>query len=133
MIDRDKVIKGLESCLNANCLTCPYWHDEPDRCGLHRGIMQDALELLKAQEEPHVLSREDILAEIIPDVIWAEFKGDTMLTPGVWQITNYEMADGSVIDDLAEEVRNTVNYGVHWRVWDGRPTEKQREATSWDE
>ena len=131
MIDRDKVIKGLEHCAEDGCKGCPYNED----CEMEDGftaLARDAMELLKAQEEPHVLSREDILAEITPDVIWAEFKGDTMLTPGVWQITNYEMADGSVIDDLAEEVRNTVNYGVHWRVWTARPTEEQRRETPWD-
>ena len=47
MIDRGKVIKGLECCLRApsdNCPNCPY---EETSC---RELKMDALALLKAEE-----------------------------------------------------------------------------------
>lgn len=58
MIDREKVIKGLECRLDINgskykhCLTCDYRHDI-DHCQWAcqtDGILEDALALLKAQE-----------------------------------------------------------------------------------
>ena len=127
MADRDKVIKGLGEALEV------IGTHVPERfVGYSAGAILDAIEMLKAQEEPHVLSREDILAGVTPDVIWAELKGNTMLTPGVWQIDHYEMGEGSVLDALDDEVRETGNYGVHWRVWTARPTISQREATPWE-
>jgi hypothetical protein len=60
MVDREKVIKGLECCVKKVCIyestkkECPYWK----LCGNHEGafedcttaLAKDALELLKAQE-----------------------------------------------------------------------------------
>ena len=49
MIDREKVIKGLECCLNVgDCQKqCDYFPDN----GCDKELMRDALELLKAQDE----------------------------------------------------------------------------------
>lgn len=49
MIDREKVIKGLECCSSmVECgEKCPYWHDKR---GCRENLEADALALLKAQE-----------------------------------------------------------------------------------
>ena len=48
MPDREKVVKGLESCATGKCeISCPY-HNVP-QCT--RAILTDALALLKEQEE----------------------------------------------------------------------------------
>lgn len=47
MIDREKVLKGLEICTSPVCRTdCPY---DNERNGCSLMLMQDALELLKTQ------------------------------------------------------------------------------------
>lgn len=140
MPDRDKVIKGLESCLNASCLTCPYWHDMPDRCGLHRGIMQDALELLKAQE-PRVMTLEEVvehysLPPVFPDDL--EMQEDYILgieplyfdfpNPTSWDV---HWRGANQVNQYLEGW--AANYGKTWRVWTGCPTDEQREAAKWDD
>ena len=51
MIDREKVIKGLECCNHEipKCEKCPY-NDGEDTCPTLRTLFDDALALLKAQE-----------------------------------------------------------------------------------
>ena len=54
MIDRDKVIKGLESCINPkSCWYCPYRGE--GECVKH--IMSDVLELLK---DPESKNQKDV-------------------------------------------------------------------------
>lgn len=48
MVDREKVIKGLECKLNQSCAQCPY--DEDFNCIGCDVLFRDALALLKAQE-----------------------------------------------------------------------------------
>ena len=56
MIDKEKVIKGLECCANdkpfyhAHCDECPYNGRKPDNMGGCTKLYHDALELLKDQE-----------------------------------------------------------------------------------
>ena len=63
MIDREKVIKGLECCSNdkpfyhAHCDDCPYNGRNPDNLGGCTKLYCDALELLK-QEPVAVQQRE---------------------------------------------------------------------------
>ena len=50
MIDREKVIKGLECCAHeaiGDCNNCPYNENTP-HCDI--AMMRDAIELLRAQE-----------------------------------------------------------------------------------
>lgn len=50
MADREKVIKGLECCLAVTkCRQCPYYSGNDPWCGITT-LLEDALELLKAQE-----------------------------------------------------------------------------------
>ena len=54
MLDREKVIKGLEICKERNycCPECPYY-DRDAVMGCHSNeLMADALALLEEQEEP---------------------------------------------------------------------------------
>ena len=49
MIDREKVVKGLEYCTgNQLCSGCGYY--DPDNVRCQKDLMRDALELLKEQE-----------------------------------------------------------------------------------
>ena len=51
MIDKEKVIKGLEMCYcpPSKCDDCPY-HDLPDEQSCNDALCLDALALLKEQE-----------------------------------------------------------------------------------
>lgn len=62
MIDREKVIKGLECHISRKCETdavkheiCPYW--EHDNCG--NRVMYDAMVLLKEQEPVKPIDQGD--------------------------------------------------------------------------
>ena len=67
MIDRDKVIKGLEchAVPGGNCLECPYGKYGVDENGLEceNKMAADALELLKAQE-PTEMTLEEAHAQL---------------------------------------------------------------------
>ena len=54
MIDREKVIKGLECCAKNTCAGegCPYFGDDCD------ALKQDALELLKAEKKTKVVFKQ---------------------------------------------------------------------------
>ena len=51
MIDREKVIKGLECCTDQrkSCTDCPYYSDE-EICTAVFPMMEDALVLLKSDQ-----------------------------------------------------------------------------------
>lgn len=57
MVDREKVIEGLECCSRTtaepNCEECPYYKDKTDCSG---EMMRDALALLKEQEPRNALN-----------------------------------------------------------------------------
>lgn len=76
MTDREKVIEGLECCVNdkpfyhAHCDDCPYNGCNPDNLGGCTKLYRDALELLKEQE-PHELTKEE----------WEKWKKDERRDP----------------------------------------------------
>ena len=113
MPDREKVLKGLEICTSPVCRTdCPY---DNERNGCSLMLMQDALELLKAQE-PRVLTMEEARTY---EVVWPEDKGEGELHP---LIVQNNMNDSKYY-----------KYGIHWRVWSAKPTNEQRKAAKWDD
>ena len=59
MTDREKVIKGLETCYRppAECEDCPY-HDLLDEQSCNDALCLDALFILKEQEAVPVIKRE---------------------------------------------------------------------------
>ena len=68
MIDREKVIKGLECCsgrIDTECDDCPYnANGNLDVCGTL--LAEDALELLKQIEKPKFFVHEDGTIEPLP-------------------------------------------------------------------
>lgn len=80
MIDREKVIKGLECCLNADVndceMDCPYFNDCGGFYSNNTAVMADAFALLKAQEPcEDWISRKRLKDEIqyyIDEAGWGE-------------------------------------------------------------
>jgi len=129
MADRDKVIEGIETCLNEKaCVKCPYCSpDVEHNCG--RCLFEDALELLKAQQ-PRVMTLEEANDA---DVCWAEGRDGWDATPprrvSLWnryEVRLYRFASKEYVSLKPNE------YGKTWRCWTARPTDEQREAVEWE-
>lgn len=51
MIDRNKILKGLECHRNGFCFACPYNDDVIETTNCKRQLVEDVIELLKSQPE----------------------------------------------------------------------------------
>lgn len=139
MINREKIIKGLECCSAMSgyvCRQCPYSDDCID-VELAYGIPHlaaDALELLKAQE-PRVLTLEELRQlEHTDHIIWIEANGDPESFNGYAEVTtNFVTKDIEffVPGNEIEFMPDNKNYGKTWRCWTSRPTDEQREVIPW--
>lgn len=133
MADREKVIRGLEWCMNEShdCYEekgCPYENEGGD-VGCKYALHRDAIALLKAQE-PKVMTLEEVNAldwdycyleqERLPGKEYRGMLGKYIMTCVTWpSITAAKISYGSD------------GYGKRWRCWTSRPTDEQREATPW--
>lgn len=83
MIDREKVIKGLECCseLGGNCTDCPYGSYGVDSEGLEceNKLADDTLELLRA-DQTELIRQRDIIAKY--------HKADEFLAMHGWEWKN---------------------------------------------
>lgn len=145
MIDREKVLNGLE-CLadeNSACHSdCPYFTDREDGGFCFRKMAYDALELLKEQEAK-ILTFDELKESTYMKwhskhgCLWLETKFGC-LAPGLFDVKYgklYRMnsiylhpADGGDITWWDETY-----YQRTWRAWTAKPTDKQREEAKWDD
>lgn len=139
MTDREKVIKGLETCYRppSKCEDCPY-HDLPDEQSCSDVLCLDALSLLKEQEIKSMTLEE--LDEIYekqdthiwpfdtPPYLWMTVNPDVRLTDGFWICWRDIMY--SIKNDSLFYVRE--NYGKAWLIWTGKPTQEQAQAVKWE-
>ena len=139
MPDRERVIKGLESCIGFGdnyCDVCPYSLNEFE-CDREK-LKADALALLKAQE-PHVMTLEEI-GSALKMPLWKETKRVHKDLYTGWVLA-YDIQKGLGITGtrlgMSEPSGRVVwysldDYGKTWRCWTPEPTEKQRESVKWD-
>ena len=137
MVDREKVIKGLECCGYATfmdkCQECPY-----DGKDCFKRLKADALALLKAQE-PRVMTLEEVLALKFDDVVYVEVvPTHAVLSAIVLDVIPKLPKIGiGVVQFRYAPTWNGINnadlsyYDKTWRCWTSRPTDAQREATPW--
>lgn len=137
MPDLEKVIRGLECCMDSDCFpnTCPYY-PEMQNCG--EILKRHALELLKAQQ-PHVLESHELRGALkVP--AWKQTKS---MHPNLYQgwVLLYEIQKGAGITGerlgMAQPSGRVVwykieDYGKTWRIWTMQPTDKQSEETPWE-
>lgn len=130
MVDREKVIKGLECCAfnkqGNKCEQCPYFSGCETEYGAFVELAHDALALLKAQE-PRVMKVGDVRNWVNSDRVTRE--------PVVIEIRGGVCA--WIIDDEVREVPGEADlssdlYGKTWRCWTSRPSDEAREAIPWD-
>ena len=66
MVDKQKVLKGLECHRNGFCFSCPYNDDVIDATNCKRQLVEDAIELLKQPEDKELhLDDLDVLVNMI--------------------------------------------------------------------
>ena len=126
---RDKVIKGLQCCINGErkepaCEDCPY--REVDTCTKLHELHQDMLDILKA-DKPRVLTMKEAEKS---NVCCIEDRDDDVEYP-VNMISGWGYME---IYEMANEMpfrRNMSEYNKTWRCWDKEPKKEQMEATPW--
>ena len=156
MPDREKVIKGFETCIEyidrACPIGCPYYGICTKFEGRVQPVFRDALELLKGQE-PHVLSREEMIeAGKNHDAVYVEegvgrcFWGLAVegIAPPEDKPYNYpggvqfnvvdaddDMWDGDfyLMCDVYPEKRP---HPMGWRAWSAKPTPEQMRTVKWE-
>jgi len=146
MIDREKVIKGLECCIlsdeECECLDeCPYHDDcwETD-CELGYILKKDALKLLKEQE-PRVLTLEEVIKHYsLPPVVLDDLEWQEDYLQDIKPLYfDFPTKDSFAVHWRGyQQVRQYLedwkaSYGQTWRCWTAKPTNEQREALKWDE
>ena len=134
MAECEKVIHTLECCFDVQsgwkdavwvCPACPYAKNDEEPCETLAPLLDDAITLLKEQQ-PRVMTLEEVLGG---DECWIEGKsvacgyGDAVLTCDGEHVDFYRPHSVYILDFY--------EYGLSWRCWTAKPTDKQREATAW--
>lgn len=134
MPDREKVILGIENCLQTDSVTecsrieCPFIKCR-ETC--LEWLLRSALALLKEQE-PRVLTLEEVQNDC-PDYVYLETafgwieccvkdEGDTAKSVGYFV---YGFGEYSI--------KAWEKYGVTWRCWTAMPTDEQRKVVKWND
>ena len=140
MIDREKIIKGIEYCLQYDrtgkeCIRCPY----SEECGTDaEPLLKDMLAYMKAQE-PHVLTLEEMFELRFDDVVYFEALRTNFVIGGIIIDVIPRMPNGKIGLVQFRHPQEPLNnadlefYGKTWRCWSARPTDEQREAVKWDD
>lgn len=137
MIDREKVIKGLECCMAEKiCASkCPYKGQCDDGGYYYSKAIEDAISLLKEQE-PRVMTLEEV-EDALDSVVWVDRPLFDNLSNEYALIDSYSRKLQIVelrypfYDKDYRERSDYVTYGKTWRCWTSRPTDEQREAIPW--
>ena len=132
MIDREKVIKGLECIVSSghdgmkdDCANCIY--SGGGDC--LAPALRDALALLKAQE-PRVLTLDEAKSLKYNTVVWYDYNGQSRTSPYIVDGANDRYI---TFIDCGTSWFGDNGYGKRWRLWSAKPTKEQREGTAWDD
>jgi len=144
MPDREKVITGIQYCLEGNCnVNCPYL---TGKSPCPNAMLRDALALLMEQEA-RILSLGEAIEgknglEIDPWV-FVELKGrEDIFIGSVNDASHYNYPDSSFgvrkffqinRNFPASKIYPYTDYMKTVRCWTHKPSEEQRKAVKWDE
>lgn len=127
MMDRDKVIKGLEKMLDESkyndSVQYNPWCDTE--------TLEDAIALLKAQE-PRVMTLDELVMwqkqpVIERDPIYVEYRKGKGFGAPHWAMDNFGFNVATCQDNYKSSV-----YGMLVRCWTSRPDEKRMAETPWE-
>lgn len=125
MIDRQKVIKGLEEAYRV------IEDHVPERYrGYSRLACCDAITLLR--DQARVLTVEEVVA--LPEMAWLDTGDMDRIVPVL--LHGYMAHNGGYIEYKLLEATGCgaiKNYNREWRMWSGMPTDEERKAARWDE
>lgn len=130
MIDREKVLKGLEICRLGHCdYKCPY---AVINVGCKNQLNDDAISIIKEQE-PRILDWDEIRNY---PVVYGEFRDVKEIYPLIITVDNWgrclswnpgiNISDEFLLLVSDEEDRKNT------RCWDKMPTDEQRQAVKWE-
>ena len=142
MIDKNKIIDGLECCCNKDCRGCRYYRE----CRTDgTALMQDALKLIRAYEQSggaRLLTLEEVYdysANMKP--FYVEVHGEHSRCPGYafgdrQAYCDKDMNAAQIIGFRTWRIGDPVyraikDYGKTWRCWTEKPTYEEREVTPW--
>ena len=141
MIDREKVIKGLECCADGDCKEqeCPYHHNLPEdwnKFDCNTELARDALELFKDQV-PKILTLDEVRGTR-GEPVWMDV-ADSDNEPKIDSyVREYSLTDVDTKECIHhvifEHSRQTLEdgYNRYWRCWSAKPSEEQWLNTKWD-
>ena len=137
-IDREKVIKGLNSCSGSDpCVnSCPYYDNCGNNYSCTSNLAKDALALLKEQEAKILTVNQ--LEDALDTVVWLETPVSENLADGYSLIMAYSHKYGYMFfdspfgDNPSQDRLEYSEYGKSWRCWNKRPTDEQRQAVKWE-
>lgn len=122
MPDREKVMKGLETCLRCgapgDCTGCPYIGKGNIKEPCLNPLLADALALLKEQEA-RVMTWDELMRCANGDPAFVEARDRS----GCWVLI-YPTYMG---------LQDKNGYGVRWRYWTSRPSPEQMRDTKWED
>ena len=140
MADREKAIRGLESCSQQRggpelCEQCPYYNE---RFPCTNTLLLDALVLLREQE-PRVMTLDEVRRDH-DRVLWIECDESKTQSVGqyrgqvCWHDGHIGKWERFVVIGFASDYlhRKTEKYGKTWRCWNARPSEQQMRDTPWE-
>ena len=130
MIDREKVIKGLECCAEDCVDGCPYENIEAEGWNCTTLLCRDALELLKAQE-PRVMTLEELKEG---ESYWFIAWGDFILRPVICVHREDDAQKPYIVFtwQYGTFPWESEDYGKRWRCWSSRPSAAEMEAVPWE-
>lgn len=132
MIDLEKVINGLKTCIGMTtlrgCTGCPYNDLAEENC--QGALMADALELI--EREARVLALDEV-RELKPGtVVWKETLLDVFPVE-FWKVDLFEFPDGvkAVMVKFSQGMDYEKDYNRVYRLWTAKPTVEQRKEEEW--
>lgn len=142
---REKVIRGLEWCIERPCHPkCPYFsqEDKAQAYCLFKKIMPDALALLQEQE-PRVLTLDEVCNLKYDDVVYYQgintnsvesaivLHGEKMVPEVNTRVVQFRHAGGTGGWNGINNA-DLNGYGKKWRCWNSRPSPEQMRDTPWE-
>ena len=135
MINREKVIKGLECCTfilgKRKCNECPYQKDN----GCYQ--LQDDFHVLLKEHEARVMTLEEVKGMKRLTICAVEQRSKVIKNTfnveygGIVTIGSKNFLDFGLYGDTNRYRRSEAGYGKYWRCWTSRPTDKRRHEVKW--
>ena len=135
MIDREKVIKGLECCTfilgKRKCSECPYQKGLPDN-GCYQ--LQDDFHAMLQEQEAKCLTKAELDDLNENQFVWIEERTGHLYYLQIIGICRGKtgVSDIQFNAPTSYVERSTIRYGKSYRIWTDKPTKEQSQAVKWE-